>query len=313
MTTQPFQGADGPRSIRRAGRIAACSAALAIAAGGAQAAGVPVDKRIAAEPGGTVAISNVAGSLTIEGWDRGEVHVSGTMGDNVERVDVTRDGARTVVRVVLPRGASMRSGAADLVVRMPAASALEVSAVSADVDSRRIAGAQRINAVSGAVEVQEPSGPVEIKTVSGDIALRGGDRGGALRLTTVSGDVRADGIGGEVEATSVSGDLVLALGVLRALRVRSTSGDVDLRAVPARGARLEVESVSGDLDLALRAPGGLEVDAESFSGDIGTCYGARGTANSAYGPGKSLRGTRGAGEARLRLKTMSGDIQVCDR
>lgn len=76
---------------------------------------------------------------------------------------------------------------------------------------------------------------------------------------------------------------------------------------------VEIRTVSGDMVLALRAPGGLEVDAESLSGEIATCYGARGTASSARGPGKSLRGTRGAGEARLRVKTMSGDVQVCDR
>jgi hypothetical protein len=31
------------------------------------------------------------------------------------------------------------------------------------------------------------------------------------------------------------------------------------------------------------------------------------------GPGKVLRSRRGEGGARLRLKTMSGDISVCDR
>ena len=46
--------------------------------------------------------------------------------------------------------------------------------------------------------------------------------------------------------------------------------------------------------------------------DIGTCFGARGT-RSGMGPGSSLRATRGEGGARLRIKTMSGDIEVCDR
>jgi hypothetical protein len=292
---------------------AACGAGLALAAGTTHAADLPVEQRVAAEPTGSVAVSNVAGRLQVEGWERPEVHVTGSVGEGVERVEVRREGARTVVKVVLPRGASMRSGVARLLVRVPAASALEVSAVSAEVETRRIGGAQRINAVSGKVVVEGAGGPVEVKTVSGDIVLRGSAQAVALRLTTVSGDVRAEGVGGELEATSVSGDLVLTLGSLRALRVRTTSGDVDLRGTPERGARLEAESVSGDLGFALQAPRGFELDAESFSGDIAACYGARGTPASAFAPGKALRGTRGAGESRLRLKTMSGDIRVCDR
>ena len=48
------------------------------------------------------------------------------------------------------------------------------------------------------------------------------------------------------------------------------------------------------------------------AGDIATCYGARGS-SSGMGPGNALRSKRGDGGARLRIKTMSGDIQVCDR
>ena len=278
----------------------------------ARAADAPLDKRGAAEPNGTVALSNVAGRLAIEGWDRPEVQVNGTLGAGVERVDVLRDGARVVVKVVLPRGASMRGGAADLAVKVPAASKLEVSTVSADVETRRVGGAQRVNSVSGNLGLDAAAAPVEVKTVSGNVTLRGAGGSTSMRLASVSGDVRIDRLGGELEVSTVSGDLQLTLGTLRSLRLRSTSGDVSLRGALEREASLEAESVSGDLDLRLAAAGGFDLDAESFSGDISTCYGARGT-SSGTGPGNALRNRRGDGGARLRIKTMSGDIQVCDR
>lgn len=278
----------------------------------AGAADTPVDKRIAAEPNGTVALSNVAGMLAIEGWDNPEVHVTGTLGAGVERVDVQRDGARVSVKVVLPRGGSMRAGEADLVVKVPAASKLEVSTVSAEVETRRVGGAQRINSVSGNLGLDVATAPVEVKTVSGDVTLRGGGGSTTVRLSSVSGDVRIERLGGELEANTVSGDLQLALGTLRSLRLRSTSGDLSLRGALERDASLEAESVSGDLDLRLAAAAGFDLDAESFSGDIATCYGARGS-SSGMGPGNALRSKRGDGGARLRIKTMSGDIQVCDR
>jgi len=34
---------------------------------------------------------------------------------------------------------------------------------------------------------------------------------------------------------------------------------------------------------------------------------------SQYGPGSVLQGTRGEGAGHVRLKTMSGDVQLCDR
>jgi hypothetical protein len=64
--------------------------------------------------------------------------------------------------------------------------------------------------------------------------------------------------------------------------------------------------------MALRAAAGFVLEAESFSGDIGSCFGARGT-RTGTGPGSALRATRGEGGAQLRIRTMSGDIEVCDR
>src|ERR1700744_6586362 len=66
-----------------------------------------VDEHRAANPQGAVEIDNVAGSIDVQGWDKPEVAVSGTIGKDVERVDVTGDSNRTSIRVVLPRGMHM--------------------------------------------------------------------------------------------------------------------------------------------------------------------------------------------------------------
>src|SRR3984957_3988027 len=57
-----------------------------------------------ANPQGAVQIDNVAGLIDVQGWDKSEVAVTGTIGKDVERVDVTGDSNRTSIRVVLPRG-----------------------------------------------------------------------------------------------------------------------------------------------------------------------------------------------------------------
>jgi hypothetical protein len=57
--------------------------------------------------------------------------------------------------------------------------------------------------------------------------------------------------------------------------------------------------------------GGFSFEVSTFSGDISNCFNAPVTKS---GPvGQSLSGTRGDGSGHVRLKTMSGDIQLCDR
>ena len=62
----------------------------------------PIDRTVDAEPDGVLEVSNVAGEILIEGWDRDEVRVTGELSDDAERLDVINDGDRVIVRVVLP-------------------------------------------------------------------------------------------------------------------------------------------------------------------------------------------------------------------
>ena len=49
----------------------------------------------------------------------------------------------------------------------------------------------------------------------------------------------------------------------------------------------------------------------SFSGDISDCFGAKSEKSGFVG--HSISGTRGEGAGHMRLKTMSGDVELCDR
>jgi hypothetical protein len=102
----------------------------------------------------------------------------------------------------------------------------------------------------------------------------------------------------------------------RNVRVRTTSGDLGFEGKLDQGAYFEAESVSGDLMVRVTPAGPLDYEVSSFSGDIKNCMGGESERVSKYGPGRRLTGTRGtpgAGEAKLRLKTMSGDIELCDK
>src|SRR5579862_9803680 len=286
------------------------SALLSLAASAA-AHGADFDKTVPAAANGAVEISNVSGRIQVSGWDRPEVAVRAELGSGVERVDVTSEGSRTRIKVVLP-SFSTHGGSVDLKVQLPKGSELTVSAVSADVTVGGVLGAQHLTAVSGNVTSELADREVELKTVSGDVRLKGRGKGSNLRATTVGGDMHLEHVTGDIELGTVSGALTVTLEGAHSLRAHSTSGDLRFEGSLARGASVEANTVSGELTVRANADGGYRYEVSTFSGDIGDCFEQKAERTSQYGPGKTLQGTRGEGSGEWRLKTMSGDLQVCD-
>lgn len=278
-------------------------------------AGGRFERTVPADPRGSVEISNVAGRIDVSGWDNPQVDVHGQLSSGVDRIDVSSDKGRTVVKVVVPNH-SFRSGAVDLTVRVPRGSELEISATSADIAESDVEGSLQLRSVSGNVKADLFGKDAEIKTISGDISIRGRGQDASTHVTTVSGSIRIDRLGGNLDATTISGDLAVHLDPTRTARLRSTSGDLGFEGTLARGASVDAETVSGDLRVRAVPEAGLDYEVATFSGEIKNCMGAEPERVSKYGPGERLRGSHGtaagAEPARVRLKTMSGDVELCD-
>lgn len=278
----------------------------------APANGGTVDRKVAATATGDVLISGVSGSIDVRGWDRNEVHVTGQIEEDVERVDVESSGGRTVIKVILPRG-SHGDADANLEVQVPHGSSLEVSVVSADISSRGVQGSQRLKTVSGEITAEIGGPDSEVRSVSGDLTVKGGGKPGTLRVSSVSGNLDLSNAAGKLDVVTVSGDARVHMGDASEITARTTSGTFDLHARLMRDARVNVEGVSGDLNLDVGAAAGLTLEIESFSGDITGCLSSGAERVSKYGPGVRLNSRTGDGSARVRAKTLSGDIEICDR
>jgi DUF4097 and DUF4098 domain-containing protein YvlB len=276
----------------------------------ATAGATSFDQTVAAQPKGVVDVNNVAGDIEVTGWDRSEVSVHADLSGDVEKVDVHTEGGRTIVKVVLP--SVVHNGEAKLHLKIPQGSELDVSAVSADVKSSGILGVQRLTTVSGDVSAELAGSDAELKTVSGDVKLKGHGQAARLHVTTVTGDVHVEHAAGDVEASTVSGTLVTGLDAGHSVRVHTTSGDLRIEGKLARGAEIEGNTVNGDVLVRTAIDGGFGYEVSSFSGDIEDCFGEKAARTSQYAPGKSLQGTRGEGAGHVRLKTMSGDVTLCD-
>jgi DUF4097 and DUF4098 domain-containing protein YvlB len=301
-------------------------AMMAAAFGSAAARAGDFERQVPADPHGVVEISNVAGTIEVSGWDRPEVSVRAELAGGVDHIDITGDHGRTTIKVQFGHHFSWRdSGGADLRVQIPRGSELNITAVSADITTSDIDGAQRLQSVSGQIKADLAQSDVEVKTVSGDISLHGRRHSGRapvatqpfvssrLRVSTISGALRLEHGSRDFEATTVSGDLNVRLDLAREVRVRTTSGDLHFEGKLTRDANFEAQSVSGGLHIRAPAEAGYEYEVNSFSGDISDCFGAEPERTSKYAPGHRLDGTRAEGSAHVWLKTMSGEVDLCDK
>lgn len=279
-----------------------------------QAAGAEeIEKRAQADPRGEVVIVNVAGDVQVTGWDRNEVQVSADLADERQRLEFKTSGARTTIEVVLPKGRS-NYGSADLVINVPRNSSLETKTVSADQTIKDVRGAQRLQSVSGMIQTELWNEDLQLRNISGDIAVRGNNGKGTLRVNTVSGDVRLDDIGSEMDLTTVTGDMQVRVKELSNARIKTTNGDLELRAGSmTRDVRIEAESINGDLRFRFRGALDAEFDIQTFNGEIDNCFGPEPHRVSEYGPGNALRFKQGNGEGRIRIKTLNGAVEICNR
>lgn len=270
-----------------------------------------VDEHHPANPQGAVEIENVAGSVDVQGWDKSEVAVTGTIGRDVERVDVHGDGNRTSVRVLLPNGSMhMRDGEAHLVIHVPANSSVSASVVSSELKVSGVHGALDLRSVSGTIS-GEGGGDVRVNDVSGDIRFTA-TAAKRIEAREISGDLTLTGGDSDIEATTVSGDARLTLGTVSHARFKSVSGGISASLTPASDMQIDGETVSGNITLTFASEPAADYDVRALSGDIENCFGPK-PIEPRYGPGKRLTFKTGDTNARVRLSTNSGEVKLCTK
>ncbi len=290
----------------------AATLAVALLAPAAWAA-QDIDQSLQTGPRPDVEISNVAGSVTITAWDQQVVKVTGRIDNDKDRFEMEGDTGRVVIKVRPESGEHKGDKGARLEIQVPSGASLDANTVSADVSVEGVKGTQRLESVSGNIVATVFDEQLDLRTISGDARITGSGGKARVFADSTSGDVRATGLASEIEANSVSGDLVLELGTIPHGRFKSVSGDVDVTLGLGREGRLDIESISGDVELAFKEPVNAEFDVETHSGDIDNCFGPKSQRKSQYGPGSELRFTEGDGSGRVRIDTLSGDIEFCKR
>jgi hypothetical protein len=272
-----------------------------------------IDQQLPADPHGIVEISNFSGRVDITGWDQPQVSVFAYLPSGVDNLDFRSDHGRTTITVKFPNFSFGGQGV-DLKVKVPRGSEVDVTAVSADVNSTGVTGTQRLKSVSGSIRADIAQADVEAKTVSGDVTLHGEGKPAELHLTTISGSIRLERGAGDVEANTTSGEINMQVDSGRSVRMRTISGNLVFRGSLTKDADVDAQTVSGDVKLHAKPETAYEYEVTTFSGDIDNCFNVKSERTSRYGPGERLSGSLGQGSGgHVRIKTMSGDVNLCDQ
>ncbi len=272
-------------------------------------ASTPVNESRTVDPEGTVSISNIAGLIEVEGWDRAEVQVTGTLADDVERLDFEVSGSHTEIEVKIKKGVKQHDGT-DLRIMVPVASAVEAEGVSADISISGVRGEVDAESVSGDVTITGAPSDLDAASVSGDVIVDLSPDG--AEVATVSGNVVVREAGGKLEAASVSGNVTVEGGVLQGGEFETVSGSINLSADLGDGS-IEIESVSGEIVLAV-GPGGADFEIDTFSGSIDNRLTSdQPTRASKYTGGQDLEFTSGSGAARVSISSFSGSVTIDQR
>ena len=179
-------------------------------------------------------------------------------------------------------------------IRCPEGADLDCMTASADVTATGRLGEVEMKTASGDVAVEHVAG-LRVQSASGNV--RGATVDGEARLQTVSGDVRLGTVAGPLTATLVSGDFTIE-DAHTDLSAKTVSGDQRIGAI--REGEIKVQSVSGDVRLGVRPGTRLHIDANSVSGDVSSDLDVKDR------PSEAPSGT----EARLQIKTVSGDVEI---
>ena len=288
--------------------MAAPAAAWFLVCGAGSVLARPVDERRAAAADARITIENVNGTITIEGWSKKEVHVTGTIGDDVEKLAVEGSDRRIRIGVELPRRSRNSRADADLHIMVPAGAEVLVDVVNCPIDVTKVEGSLELESVNGDITIAGKPSRIKASTVNGDIEVTASSN--RVEVGTVNGRILLEGVSGEVRAGTVGGSIDIRGGRFDNANFETVSGDIDFAGELQSSGHFDFEAHSGDVILILPADVSAEFDVSTFSGDIDNDFGPQGRRTSEYGPGRELFFSTGGGKARVSINTFSGDVRL---
>ncbi|GAA6150949.1 DUF4097 family beta strand repeat-containing protein [Pseudoteredinibacter isoporae] len=292
-------------------------------------AGQSIEKTLDAESDGRVYIDNMRGNITIIGWDKNQVKVSGELDDEAEGYEFERQGQRVVFEVDMPRGNYRnKSRGSELTFHIPKNSKLFGEGVLVDFEISDIHGGSIVETVNGSIKAESLSEEIRLETINGHVStenlsgqieiqsINGGieDRNssGTLEIKTVNGPISSHTDAPVIELESVNSVIELESKEVSDLRIQTANARANItidKLLP--NADVSIDSVSGRITLNLDADVSADFSLRNHAGGrIKNQLSDQEAVRPQYGPGRSLDMTLNNGSADVRITSVSARIEL---
>ncbi len=290
-------------------------------------AGEKIDATLDSDGVNAVTIENLSGEVTIIGWDKSSVTVTGELDDKAEKLIFEQVGNTINIKVELPNRRRWNSDGSELTIHMPSNIRMNFESISSDVDLKNLNNDVTVKTVSGDIKATELSEHIELSSVSGSIKslkLQGkvslstvsGDiddknSSGRLQLQAVSGEITSHSTASEVFVNNISGNTELNLSNVDELRMSAVSGDTEINLHLQKNGVLKASSVSGSVELDFQNDIAADFRLRANAGgDLINKLTSQKADRAKYGPSSKLYFQTGDANGSVRVSTVSGDVLV---
>ena len=209
------------------------------------------------------------------------------LSDLVE-VRLETNAGGTVVVIDKPKNLTNKYVAVELTITLPSNVSLKLKTHNGEVKAVNIKGNVEAHTHNGSVNAKDVGGDGFMTTHNGSISCSGVK--GKLKLQTHNGKVRCDGVAGDVDVRTHNGSAKVAYsetagGVING-HMETHNGSVELKAPAELSVKLEARTHNGSVHTSLPV---------TVVGEVKKNH---------------LKGTIGAGEGKLFLKTHNGSINI---
>jgi DUF4097 and DUF4098 domain-containing protein YvlB len=194
---------------------------------------------------------------------------------------------------------------ANLEVKVPTGTNVEVRLSSGDVSIRETEGSVRVQNKTGDIVVKNAKGAVDVLLTSGDVLVEDSETP-MLTVETKTGDLTAQRIQGPMNLRTSTGDIRVEESTGRTLSAESALGDVYLNARNPITGSVNVRTVTGDVSLAIPDGSDASVTLSTLRGEIHCDVDLEDDTQDT----QRVSGRLGNGEGHIDVSAVNGDVHL---
>lgn len=270
-------------------------------------AGEKVDKTLDVDANGTLYIYNTRGQLEIEGWDKSQIQVQGSLDDAAKKLIFKRKGHKALIKVLLERGHHVGHGS-HLKIFVPRQTQVYFKGVNTDYYISKLDAKLEGHTINGNLLVKDVHADMMLSSVSGQVKVI--ESSGEALIESVSGKLSFSGEFDKAHLKSMNGNIMANIDTIIELQIENVSGDTAINGDLQNNAKVKLNSVSGDIRYIAKSEFTGECEVASQFGGMISNFLTKDKPWKEKLHKRKLKFVSGDGTGKLLMNTVSGSVSL---